>query len=197
MSDTNFFKIEHNRLTPEQGKILIAEPFADDFYFKRSVVLLTEHNDHGSMGFILNNFSLKLPIASILNDLSHFKGQLSIGGPVNTDSLFYMHTFGKEIEGSIPIMDNLFWGGDFEEIKNKIELGLANNTNLRFFLGYSGWSEGQLENELNSDYWLVSDISVNEVMNVKGNNELWQSVLQRMGKKYELWSKFPENPQLN
>ena len=197
MADKDFFKIEHNKVEPEQGLILIAEPFADDFYFKRSVVLLIEHNSYGSMGFILNNFSIKLPISTVLNDLTNFKGKLSLGGPVNTDSLFYLHTFGKEIEGSILVSENLYWGGDFDEIKNRVELGVANESNLRFFLGYSGWSEGQLANEISNDLWMVTNANVKDIMDTNENRNLWQDSLKRMGKKYELWSTFPENPQLN
>jgi putative transcriptional regulator len=197
MSEIDLFKIEHNKIEPERGRILISEPFADDFYFKRSVVLLIEHNEHGSMGFILNNYSIKIPVTSILRDMPDFGGRLSLGGPVSTDSLFYMHTLGSKVEGSIPIMHNLYWGGDFDEIKRLITLGTANETNLRFFLGYSGWSEGQLASEISRNSWLVSESKVGEIMNTNEKKNLWKQSLKNLGQKYELWANFPEDPNLN
>ena len=126
------------------GTLLVATPSVmGDGNFHRAVVLLVNHSDSGSIGFILNKkveYTLDEVLEGVLS-----KQPLYFGGPVEPDNLFYIHTLGSQISKSIPITDSLYWNGDFEEVVQLLEVGKLNEENIRFFLGHSGWSEGQLE----------------------------------------------------
>jgi putative transcriptional regulator len=140
----DFFSIDNNKVA-KQGRVLISEPFLNDTYFKRSVVLLTEHSEEGSIGFVLNK-PVDLSVNDVLADFPEIDTEVSIGGPVNTNTIHYIHTLGDLIPNSVKVLDNLFWGGDFEVIKEMISEGRIKGSEIRFFLGYAGWSPKQLEN---------------------------------------------------
>jgi len=192
----DIFKIETNHVAPRKGRILIAEPFLPGSYFNRSVVLLVSHSDKGAVGFILNK-KIDFPLNEVVNDLSNFPSDVSIGGPVNTDTVYFIHSLGSDFSGSIHIKDNLYWGGDFEELKRRINFGLVEPNQVRFFLGYSGWDKGQLEEELRENSWLVSEIRQKDIMDGPSRKQMWIDTVRGMGGKYSLWEHFPENPSLN
>jgi len=188
----DFFNIGSTR--PEKGKILISEPFTSDTYFSRSVVLLTKHSEKGSVGFILNLFS-NIKLNEAIKEISSFKQRVSLGGPVQTNTLHYIHTLGDLIPESIHIKDNLYWGGDFEYLKALLSSGNIRTDQIRFFAGYSGWEPGQLEEELTNHYWLVSDIPEENIM--QKNINLWEDSLKIAGGKYKAWINAPIDPGLN
>jgi putative transcriptional regulator len=190
----DFFSIDNNKVA-KQGRVLISEPFLNDTYFKRSVVLLTEHSEEGSIGFVLNK-PVDLSVNDVLADFPEIDTEVSIGGPVNTNTIHYIHTLGDLIPNSVKVLDNLFWGGDFEVIKEMISEGRIKGSEIRFFLGYAGWSPKQLENELSENAWLVSEMKAEQIMSSPGDN-LWKDVLEKSGDKYRTWVNFPENPSLN
>lgn len=190
----DFFQIE-NTLLPQKGRILISEPFLMDNYFKRSIVLLTEHTDEGTVGFVLNK-PVSMKVNEIMTDLPAIDTIVSLGGPVQTNTLHYIHTLGDIIPNSMKIMENIFWGGEFDVIKRLLESGSLNNENIRFFLGYSGWQSSQLDDEIADNAWVVAEISPEEIMTPM-NKHFWNKTLFRLGKKYQMWSNFPENPQMN
>ena len=185
----------HNNLKPKKGRVLITEPFADDDYFGRAVILLCEHNDEGSFGYVLNKY-----IDVEINELSDFNPSelnVSKGGPVGNKHLYFLHTMGNEIEGSTHIVDTIYSGGNFQEIIQKAKLGLIKQKSVRFFLGYSGWTSKQLENELKNNAWLVSDlIDVESIMDTT-NDSIWENYMAKQGGKYKAFSHFPKNPNLN
>lgn len=184
-----------NKLEPRKGRLLISEPFAEDDFFKRSVILLCEHNEEGSFGFILNNF-IDANLEELVEDAEAYSGKISMGGPVQTDSLFYLHTLGEDVlENSSEIVEGLFIGGDFDKLKALISDGIANESNVRFFLGYSGWGEGQLEEEMKKKAWFVAKEEVSVIM--QSQDDLWQETLKKMGGRFSMISNFPENPTLN
>ena len=139
-------------LKPTKGRLLVSVPFMNDFYFGRSVVLLTEHNEDGSVGFILNK-PLETKIGNAITDFPDFKGNIYMGGPVEKSSLFYIHTLGNLVKDSIEVFKGLYWGGNFNTIKKLIETGIMNEDDIRFFVGYSGWGKNQLERELVEKSW--------------------------------------------
>ena len=186
---------ELNKLKPKKGRLLIAEPFMDDPYFKRSVVLLTEYSKEGSFGFMLNK-PLELTINDTMEDFPPFDAPVFMGGPVQSDSLFYIHTQGEIIEGSMKICDNLFWSGNFEQLKQLVKDQQIFPHEIKFFIGYSGWDYDQLVNEIEEESWIISDINTNDVTKLNDTN-LWHNTLQKMGSKFSLLSNFPENPSLN
>lgn len=188
-------QIRSNDLQPSGGRILIAEPLMDEFYFGRSVVLLIEHNEEGSFGLVMNKPSGSA-FNEVVNDFPPFEAPIYIGGPVETDSLFFIHTRANEIPESTEIMPGLYWGGDLETLREMMMLGLINNGELRFFLGYSGWAPKQLEVELKRNSWVVSETNTRSLFHTPASN-MWNHCLQRMGPEYDIWRKFPVNPDLN
>ncbi len=194
-SNIDFFKIKSNNIKPEKGKILISEPLAQGFYFKRSVVILTEYNSDGAMGFVLNK-PVNKPIPEINEDFPDFEPNISVGGPMSTDSMYYVHTLGNKIlPGSIEISKGLFWGGNYSKIKKLINSNQINSNQIRFFIGYSGWTAQQLDEELKNNFWLVENLQQEKIMT--HSNEIWKEVLLTMGPRYQMWANFPENPKFN
>ena len=193
--DSDIFKIQSNNVLPSRGRILISEPFLRDATFGRSVILLFDHMAKESMVLVINN---KLPF--FLNDIiMEFKYLDEIplykGGPIATDTLFYLHTL-SDIPGSISISKGLYLNGDFDEIKKYILQGNKISECIRFFLGYSGWDSEQLNNEIRENTWLVSEEEKSYLMknNIK---DMWRTALEKLGSKYETWSRFPQVPTLN
>lgn len=187
--------IKSNNMEPTRGKILISEPFLGDFYFSRSVVLIAEHNEEGSFGLIVNK-PLSTEFNEVVKDFPEFNSRIYLGGPVQNNSLFFMHTLGELIEGSQEILNGLYWGGDIEQVKDMITLNQITPENIRFYIGYSGWASDQLNGELKRNSWLVSDINADTLLHSKPE-DLWNISVNAMGDKYAFWSKFPVDPSMN
>jgi putative transcriptional regulator len=191
----DFFKIQHNSNLPTKGKVLLAEPFLQDSYFKRSVVLLTEHNNEGTLGFVLNN-PINFGIDEILKDFPAINSLVSIGGPVRTDTIHYIHTLGHIIPDSEEIMEQVYWGGNLDAIRAGIEDGWVKEYQIRFFVGYSSWHPGQLAREIEENSWLVTSIDRLDVMH--GNDiRLWENILKNEDERYQMWTRYPEDPAWN
>lgn len=185
----------YNTLPPVKGRLLITEPFEDSEYFQRSVILLCEHNEEGTFGFVLNNYvDVQL---SDFNEMPEFDTRLSLGGPVSSKNLYYIHTLGEQLEGSIAVTDELYAGGDFAALKEMISNHQVDRTQVRFFVGYSGWVQNQLEGEIKSNAWLVSDIPDYRMVMDVDNEQLWSQLMKRQGGKYKAFAHFPTNPALN
>lgn len=192
--EVDLFNIKYNDIKPRQGRVLISEPFAADMFFSRSVVLLTEHNNEGTIGFILNKPIKKL-LSEVSSEFGDFEAPVFLGGPVNRDNIYYIHSLGKKIPDSIRITDNLYWGGNFKVLKKLIDNGEVKSSQIRFFVGYSGWEKNQLDREIKNNSWLISDIDSEMVMN--NDAKIWKRVVYKLGKKYRAWTNFPENPNFN
>lgn len=196
MTDINdILKIKTNDVKPSKGKILISEPFLIDYYFKRSVVLLAEHNEDGTFGLILNK-QVDLLLSEVLKDFPAFNAPVYLGGPVKTDSVYFIHTLGDRLENSLEIIEGLYWGGDIEVVKEMITLGKITPKEIKFFVGYSGWISRQLEGELARNSWLVANIKAKQVME-SDPDKLWKDSLKKLGKEYAYWSNFPSDPIMN
>lgn len=193
----NIFKITHNNLLPAQGSILISEPFLQDAYFQRSVVLLVEHNTQGSMGFVLNK-KTDLIVNTFFPELEEYPEiPIYLGGPVSANRLFFIHSLGDLIvPDSVKIKDRLYFDGDFEALKRYIQNGHSIEEKVKFFLGYSGWTEGQLGNEINKNSWVVSHAAKENVLLADGES-FWKNSLEQLGSNYEAWTKYPKDPYLN
>jgi putative transcriptional regulator len=182
-------------LKPTKGRLLVSVPFMNDFYFGRSVVLLTEHNEEGSVGFILNK-PIETKLESAINDFPEFNGNLYMGGPVEKTSLFYIHTLGTLVKDSIEVSKGLYWGGNFSTIKKLIETGVMGEDDIRFFVGYSGWGKNQLEKELSEKSWVVTERSIPEIMSLDPEN-FWKENIKATDRQLGVWADFPVNPSLN
>jgi len=181
-------------LIPEKGRLLISAPFLTDV-FKRSVVYITEHNDKGSVGFIINK-PMNVKISSVIEDFPDFEAKVYYGGPVQQDMLNFFHKSGDLLDGGVELKDGIFWGGDFETLKLLIECGDLNPKDVRFFLGYAGWAPNQLDDELKTNSWILNKSRLDDVFSKEPEN-LWQNILKEMGGEYTIISTFPENPSVN
>lgn len=177
------------------GDILIAKPFLQDGHFKRSVIYLCDNNQEGSLGFMINK-----PIGMILSDLfphlKHANFPLFEGGPVSPNQLFYTHTLGQKLSNSQHVVDDVYWGGDFFELSKLIEDGEVTSEQIRFYIGYSGWSPGQLEEELESDMWFTVEENHTTLVQKK-TDELWGIELIKINPSYKVFSDYPYDPSLN
>jgi len=182
-------------LKPTKGKLLIAEPsILSDSSFNRSVVLLTEHNDNGSVGFIFNK-----PSSYTVNDLiPDIESSLKvyIGGPVAEDNLYFVHKVPELIPESIEIGNGIYWGGDFDTIQNLLKEDILSKHDIRFFLGYSGWSKQQLEEELQTTSWLIVENNFKNLFKIDSGS-FWKDELIKFGGIYPLWANAPKDPSLN
>lgn len=181
---------------PEKGRLLIAEPtLTGDVSFNRSVILLAEHNHEGSVGFILNK-PLDYDITELVADIKvPFK--VFNGGPVEQDNLYFIHKVPHLISDSIEISDGIYWGGDFENIVDLLNNNVIDETDIRFFLGYSGWDSLQLNQELESKSWVIVPNAYESDLIQKSSVAFWKEKMMELGGEYLIWSNAPENPSLN
>ena len=185
-----------SRLEPSAGKILISEPFLMDPNFKRSVVLLTEFQEEGSVGFILNQKSA-LILRDLIPELENANFPVYVGGPVGTDTVHFLHRCYDKLNDGEEIVKGIYWGGNFEALKILINNGSIEPDEIKFFIGYSGWGVDQLKNELNENTWIVSDQYNPSVVFSDEDEDLWREVVISLGPKYAHISNFPSNPNLN
>ena len=194
-TEIDLFAIMPEDKIPGKGKILISEPFLPDTFFNRSIVYLTDHSAQGSVGFILNK-KLDLNISSAVAGFEGWNENINMGGPVAPDTLHYLHNLGDLVPNSVLIEDNIYWGGDIDTIRKLILEEKINHSQIRFFLGYSGWSAGQLERELKEDSWIIARVKAEIIMNNRGENT-WKGVLRSFKNKYRIWADFPDSPDMN
>lgn len=181
---------------PEKGTLLLAEPFLWDPNFKRTVTLICDHEQNkGSFGFVLNR-KLDMSLHEAVPGINKFNAPLYYGGPVEIDTLHYIHNIGKELTDAIKICEGLFWGGDFKQLKKIINSGKAKPDNFRFFIGYSGWEAQQLQQEINEKSWILHQINSYHIFDVK-SEDLWKVILEEKGGEFAQMINYPEDPSLN
>ncbi|HET8885094.1 MAG TPA: YqgE/AlgH family protein [Salinimicrobium sp.] len=183
-------------IKPKKGMLLIAEPsIAGDLSFTRSVILVADHSEKGSIGFILNK-ELEFTLQDLLPDLKkNFK--VYNGGPVEQDNLYFIHNVPEMIPNSIEISDGIFWGGNFETVQSLIEQDSISDKQIKFFLGYSGWDGDQLMEELNANSWVAIKNEDQQNIIANSNSSIWKRKMQELGGDYLIWSNAPENPSYN
>ena len=183
----------HQLVSPKQGRLLIADPFAQDVCFFRSVILVLKSSHDGHMGLVLNK-----PLKKCLNHMFSKYGlqdmPIYCGGPVEEDRLFYLHNV-PHIQGAVKIGDGYYVGGDLMELSQSLK-SIADTYYVKFFMGYSGWSSGQLESEIKAESWVVSDVIVDVLASV--TYAVWKdSLLALDDKYYSMWLNFPFDPESN
>jgi putative transcriptional regulator len=193
--EIDLFAILPEDKIPEKGKILISEPFLPDTFFNRSVVYLTDHDAKGSVGFILNK-KLDIKISDAVTGFDGWNENLNMGGPVSPDTLHYLHSLGTKVPKSVRVEGDIYWGGDIEVIKQMIRMGSVEPAQIRFFLGYSGWSAGQLEREIRENSWVIAKVRSEIIMSSRGVDS-WKRLLRSFKNKYRMWADFPESPEMN
>ena len=179
-----------------KGCLLLADPnIINDPYFNRAVILITENSEDEVVGFIINK-----PLEYNFEDIFSGMGKdykIYNGGPVNKDNLYYIHNLPDLIPNSIKVSNNLFWGGDFSNVKNLIKDNKIGSNNIRFFSGYSGWTLPQLNNEIKEKSWIITNNRFNDKILKSKTNEFWKEEIKKLGNDYKIWSNAPENPNLN
>lgn len=182
-------------IDPASGILLIADPFLKDPNFLRSVVFLCEHHPEGSFGFALNR-----PADSTLDQLiPDFAGHpfpVFIGGPVQMNSLHFLHQCPDIVPGAEEVIPGVFWGGTYEDVKAGVLTGRILPHQIRFFAGYSGWGEGQLAGEMEEKTWLTVEATPGLVFH-PDHGEIWKDALRTLGGDYTMMINFPLDPQLN
>ena len=119
------------------------------------------------------------------------------GGPVEPENLYFIHDIPDLIPNSIEISNGIYWGGEYETIKNLINNNKINKNNIRFFLGYTGWDSKQLENEMQANSWiLIKNTYKNKILG-KASAHFWKEKILELGGDYLIWSNAPENPIMN
>lgn len=176
------------------SKLLIAEPFMEDVFFKRSVVLLCENSKHSTFGFILNK-KLDLKLNELVYSFPKFDCPVYYGGPVQNDTLHFIHTLGEVLDESHLIGNGLYWGGNYKQLKALVKEGLVSTTDIKFFVGYSGWDQQQFKEELKKGNWIVEEVDPNYVFSTK-DDILWKEVLQNKGNNYAIISELPDHRSL-
>ncbi len=192
--DMDFFKYK-NKVPPQKGGLLLSEPYLADPNFERTTILLTEHNEEGSVGFILNKPS-ETRVGEVMDDFKAFDSRVFIGGPVQQDTLHFIHRI-PSLNDSIEIVPGIFWGGNFEQLIYLIDNKQLTATEIKFFLGYSGWTNGQLDEEITVDSWIVSDRVSEELVFETEPELMWKKAMQGLGGRFSVYSNYPADPRMN
>ena len=183
--------------TPQvkSGDVLLSEPFMWDNNFKRAAILLCEHTQDGTLGFILNK-PLNMRIDELIGDFPDCEAEVYFGGPVQTDTIHYVHNVGDLLEDSTKVVDGVYWGGSYSKLKFLIENGLIKPENIRFFVGYSGWSSGQLNEELETGSWIVTEMFANYLFRLDAQ-QLWSKMMYDKGNTFTVIAQMPEGTDCN
>ncbi len=186
-------KISHKqyKFTPNSGQLLVSEPFLADPNFRKTVVLLCEHEAQGSVGFIINRL-LDVDTDEIIPGLLNVNFPIYYGGPVEQNTLHFIHKAGLLIDESFPIGDDIFWGGNIDQINILLESGKATEQDFKFFIGYSGWGEGQLEAEIDQKAWWLTNLIKAEAFN-ENIEDIWPNTVRTMGKDFAYLADAPED----
>ena len=182
-------------IEPAPGILLIADPFLKDPNFIRTVVLLCEHQEAGSFGFVLNK-QFEQTLDELITDLEGHPVPVYFGGPVQMNTIHFLHQYPDLIPDSLQVNNDIYWGGNFETVTALIKSRSISLSKIKFFIGYSGWGDGQLNEEMKERSWLTVTATRNLVFNTH-HNEVWKGSLQHLGGEYEMMVNFPIDPQLN
>lgn len=181
---------------PGKGDLLISEPYLPDPNFERTVIFLCEHDDNGTFGFVLNK-NANVGLGEIVDEAGNYPARLFVGGPVEHDTLHFIHREPKLAYSSREVVNGVYWGGDFNKLSEMMNTRTIQTEDIRFFIGYSGWAAGQLMDEMRAKSWIVLKNTTQEMIFDWDNQDLWKACLQTMGGKYRLISNYPKDPRLN
>src|ERR1700712_2447634 len=177
---------------PTTGSLLISDPFLKDPNFMRSVVFLCVHNEEGTSGFVLNR-RFENNLSELLSDMEEHPIPVFYGGPVQTDTLHFVHSLPEIIPDSQDIGNGIFWGGNFETVLAHIKNNTLDLSRIRFFIGYSGWSGGQLSEEMKGKSWLTATANAKLIFHPKPE-QAWKDAVQLLGKEYAEIINYPIDP---
>ena len=182
-------------ISPAPGILLIADPFLKDPNFMRTVIFLCEHQPEGSFGFVLHK-QFEQTLDDLMNGFEGFPIPVYYGGPVQMDTVHFLHQYPNKVPGGQEVMKGIYWGGDFEKLTVMVINNEVDLNKVRFFIGYSGWGFGQLGVELKEKTWLTVEASKDLIFH-RQPDDIWKDSLRHLGGDYEMMFNFPIDPQLN
>ena len=188
----DYFNYKSNNKV-QKGSILFSQPLMKDKDFSRSVILICEHNNDGSFGYKLND-KLDADMIKSIDDKNVIENIYN-GGPVDFSYLNFIHNNNFDSENCIQIKENIYLGGDYKLVTDRIKLD--KKFKYKFFLGYSGWASGQLEDEINNNSWIVFNEYDTNFLFKHSNDIFWSKFLKKFGPKNKLFSNYPYDPTLN
>ena len=178
------------------GNLLLSAPFLNDADFMRSVILLCEHEVQGSFGFVINKPSI-LNLGDLVQELSFLDCEVFVGGPVEQNTLHFIYFGPQVVPGSKALAKGIWWGGDFSVLVQLLKSKQLEITQVRFFIGYSGWGEGQLESELREDTWVIYSGTTSFEVFENSSDQIWRQLMKGMGGEFEIQANYPIDPRLN
>lgn len=177
-----------------KGQLLIAGADLLDPNFHRTVVLVTEHNDEGALGLVLNR-PAEATVAEAVPGLTELVADdepVFVGGPMEQESVLVLAEFDDPEESASTVFDDVgFVRGDLD-----VSLTAAAVRRARVFAGYAGWAAGQLDAELEADGWILAPARAEDVFGSEPE-ELWGVALRRLGGPYAFLATMPPDPSLN
>lgn len=194
----DYFDIS-NQKTPAPGDILISNPLLEDPNFERSVIYLTEHAEHGSLGFIINQPG-KVLMEDVVEGFEFRNVPVYIGGPVEQNTLHFIYKLKdgfpeqEVLNNSIPVRKNIYLGGDFEQLKLRLRSYGEQYIQIKFFIGYSGWSPGQLQKEIDQNSWVVVKKPYDDEIFENKNQSHWKEIMVKLGGRYRMMANYPTDP---
>lgn len=191
----DFFSTDHI-IEPERGDLLISEPYLPDPNFTRTVVYLCEHDENGTFGLVLNN-KANVGVAEVVDEVGSYQADLYVGGPVQQDTLHYIHRSTELADSARMVKNEIYWGGEYEKLLALMNTKSLDPQDIRFFIGYSGWAPDQLMDELKEKSWIVLKGASAEMIFDWDNHDLWKECLKTMGGKFRLMSNYPKDPRMN
>jgi putative transcriptional regulator len=174
---------------------LIADPFLKDDNFMRSVVFLCSHDATGSFGLTIHK-KLGFHLSDLMDEISNTDIPVFVGGPVATDTLHFLHQYPSLIPNAQSLGNGIYWGGDFAAVTKLINNNEIDLNKIKFFLGYSGWSAGQLEGECHEHSWLIDEATASILFTVEPE-KTWEACIRKLGGDYLQLLLYPIDPQLN
>ncbi len=177
------------------GKVLIAHPLLNDGFFNRSVIYISQYEQESVVGFVLN-FKTQFKLRDVRPQVQNGNLPIFEGGPVAKNQLFFLHTLGEKIPNSFHVQDNLYFGGDFNELLYQVDHENVSENDVRFFVGYSGWDKDQLEDEIAKGSWFVKDADPSIILS-STTNTLWANELARERKTYRIFGEIANDPSMN
>lgn len=184
----DYLKVKPTDLSPMAGRLLVSVPFYNDPFFNRTVVLLTDYEKTGSAGLVLNKPSA-YPVRKLVSDIK-IDDPMYVGGPVMTSRFFCIHNH-EHSESGEKLLPGIYIGYN-ELFLALIEHQAIQNLQYRFFLGYSGWAEGQLESEIENKMWVVMNANPELVFETPAEI-LWEKVILQLGESYTHWLDIPKD----
>jgi putative transcriptional regulator len=160
------------------------------------VILLCEHQETGSFGFVINKPSI-LHLGDLVKELQFVDAEVFVGGPVEQNTLHFIYFGPQVVPGSKSLGEGIWWGGDFSVLIQRLKSQKLAVNQVKFFMGYSGWDEGQLQAELSEKTWFIYSGTMSSEVFTSPSDQIWRRLMKGMGGEFEIQSNYPIDPRLN